>query len=62
MTLGVSYYDFSSRTVQDNLQRHRLLLLYPLRLLLFLLKLKVICKGLKCALDEAKQQYNSYKM
>lgn len=27
-----------------------------------LLKLKVICKGLKYALDEAKQQYNSYKM
>lgn len=29
---------------------------------ILLLKLKVICKGLKHALDEAKQQYNSYKM
>lgn len=27
-----------------------------------LLKLKIICKGLKHALDEAKKQYNSYKM
>ena len=29
---------------------------------ILLLKLKVICKGLKYALDEVKQQYNSYKM
>lgn len=28
---------------------------------ILLLKLKVICKGLKYALDEAKKQYNSYK-
>lgn len=27
-----------------------------------LLKLEVICKGLKYALDEAKKQYNSYKI
>ena len=27
---------------------------------ILLLKLKIICKGLKDALDEAKKQYNSY--
>ena len=29
---------------------------------ILLLKLKIICKGLKYALDEAKKQYNSYKV